>query len=313
MEAFEKPLNLNFLLKPTKIGLVVLLVIAVTILHYSTLHGKLGLHIPHRELYFIPILLASFWFGLSFGLVTSLTVSLIYAPHVFVNSELQSNFLPVVFQIVVFNLVAIMLGWLIDRGKRQQERILTVEKLAVLGRAAIAVGHEMKDLLGALKRIAGKMTGLKYKELDRDFEQEMMRLEQMVDILSSFVPAEPVQLFSHDLNETIWQRIEHHQRTAKKIGISIEAKLDEGGCPSRVNTEAIGWIIDQIIVNALEASSKGKTIYIRSERHGGTCRVEIEDEGSGIKPEHLPNIFKPFFTTKTRRFFKTCGPIHFFA
>ena len=26
--------------------------------------------------------------------------------------------------------------------------------------------------------------------------------------------------------------------------------------------------------------------------------MEIEDEGSGIKPEHLPNIFKPFFTTK---------------
>ena len=28
--------------------------------------------------------------------------------------------------------------------------------------------------------------------------------------------------------------------------------------------------------------------------------MEIEDEGSGIKPEHLPNIFKPFFTTKEK-------------
>jgi C4-dicarboxylate-specific signal transduction histidine kinase len=26
--------------------------------------------------------------------------------------------------------------------------------------------------------------------------------------------------------------------------------------------------------------------------------LEIEDEGSGIKPEHMPSIFKPFFTTK---------------
>jgi len=29
---------------------------SIGVLHYSTIHGKLGMHIPHRELYFIPIL-----------------------------------------------------------------------------------------------------------------------------------------------------------------------------------------------------------------------------------------------------------------
>ena len=298
MNTLYPPPKLALMLKPVKIGLIVLLVAVVTILHYSTTHGKLGLHIPHRELYFIPILLASYWFGLSFGLVTSLTVSLIYAPHVFIHDALKNNILPVSFQIVVFNLVAIMLGLLVEREKRRQEKFLITEKLAVLGRAALAVGHEMKDLLGALKRIAGQAKGKNYVEVERDFKIEMSRLEKMVDILLSFVTAGPIQLFSHDLNEIVLQRLEHHQKDAKKIGVKIDAKLDEGGCPSRVNTETIEWIIDQIILNALEVSSKGNTIRIRSERHGDNCRLEIEDEGSGIKPEHLTNIFKPFFTTK---------------
>jgi signal transduction histidine kinase len=298
MNPIDKPFKPKIMIKPVQIGLISMLIIVITLLHYGTLHGKLATHIPHRELYFIPILLASFWFGLSFGLVTSLTVSLIYAPHVFVHSALQGNFLPVVFQIVVFNLVALMLGWLTERGKRQQKKLIVVEKLVVLGRAAVAVGHEMKDLLGALKAIAGRIKESKDSNVLADFKNEMRRLEKMVDILSAFESSEHIQLFSHDVNETILNRIDHHQKLAKKSGITIEAHLDDYRCPSQVNIETVGRAIDKIIENALEVSSSRSTLYVRSERHGDNCRVEIKDEGPGIKPEHLSNIFKPFFTTK---------------
>jgi C4-dicarboxylate-specific signal transduction histidine kinase len=82
--------------------------------------------------------------------------------------------------------------------------------------------------------------------------------------------------------------------------LNLETDLDEKGCPSQVNVKTIGWVIDQIIKNALGVSSKGQTIRIRSIRNGDHCEIIIADEGSGIKPEHLPNIFKPFFTTKKK-------------
>lgn len=126
-------------------------------------------------------------------------IILLYAPHVFIHDALKNNLLPVSFQIAVFNLVAIMLGLLVEREKRQQEKVLIIEKLSVLGRAAVAVGYEMKDLLGALKRIAGQVKGMNSEEVERDFKFEMSRLEKMVDILSSFDTADTMQLFSHDL------------------------------------------------------------------------------------------------------------------
>jgi signal transduction histidine kinase len=289
---------MDSLIKPIKVGLIVILITIITVLHYGTIHGQLGQHIPHRELYFVPILLASFWYGLSFGLITSLTVSVIYAPHVFVHGELQNNLLPVSFQILVFNLVALMLGWLVERRKHQHKHLLDIEKLAVLGRAAIAVGHEMKDLLGTLKKMAGHAKELKYAELDKDFEQEMSRLERMVKILSSFNTVGPIQLFSNDLNSIARERLEHHAKAANKAGVNLETDLDDKGCPSQVNMETIGWVFDQIIKNALEVSTKGQTIHIRSLRRGDHCEMIIADEGPGIQPEHLQNIFKPFFTTK---------------
>ena len=78
----------------------------------------------------------------------------------------------------------------------------------------------MKDLLVALKRIAGQVKGMNSAEVNRDFRIEMSRLGKMVDILSSFATAGPIQLFSRDLNEMVLQRLEHHQTSAKKIGVN---------------------------------------------------------------------------------------------
>jgi|GEM_PF-6412034 len=43
-----------------KIGLIVVILAVIAIWHYSTIHREIELHIPHRELFFLPILLASF-------------------------------------------------------------------------------------------------------------------------------------------------------------------------------------------------------------------------------------------------------------
>jgi signal transduction histidine kinase len=284
--------------KPFKVAVVVMLVAIITALHYGTMHGRLELHILHRELYFIPILLACFWFGIKFGLVTSIVVSIIYVPQVYFLNTAHSPALTVGFQILIFNLVAIILGYLVDRQKRQHQEVLGVENMAVLGRAATAVGHEMQDLLAALKRLAGQAKEQKWSELERDFGGEMARLEKMVEILSSFAPKESVQLFSYDLNLIIREKLNEYKKTAKKAGVKLEAKLDENGCPSEVNIEKIGRVMDQILKNALEVTGAGKTIQIRSHRKGSYCTLEIEDEGPGIKPEHLSKMFTPFFTTK---------------
>jgi signal transduction histidine kinase len=58
------------------------------------------------------------------------------------------------------------------------------------------------------------------------------------------------------------------------------------------------------MLNALDALSleengkKKKRIHVDICREGEFLRVSIEDNGSGIAPEHLSRVFDPFFTTK---------------
>ena len=289
---------MNIQSNPFKIVLIAALIMIISVLHYGAIQGDLGLHILHRELFFIPILLGSFWFGLKFGLTTAVATSLIYAPHVFLYKDAHSSFLTVGSQILVFILVGVLLGWMVDRQRKQQQKFIRDKNLVVLGRAAAVVGNEMHDLLSALKNLSQKSSKLQCTELDGDFAQEMVRLEKMIDVITSFTPSEPANMISHDLNVIIQEHFEQYFNTAQKAGVLLKTDLDEDGCPSRVDPTRISRIIEDLIKNALEASGPGQSIQIRSRRGGNFCRVEVQDQGSGIRPEHLPKMFTPFFTTK---------------
>ena len=111
--------------RPTyiKAASIVILVFIITIVHYSAVRGHVEMHILHRELYFIPILMAAFWFGLKIGFTTSLIVCLIYTPHVFMYDDPHGRWLTVLSQILVFILVSIILGWMVDsERKKRKER-----------------------------------------------------------------------------------------------------------------------------------------------------------------------------------------------
>jgi signal transduction histidine kinase len=58
--------------------------------------------------------------------------------------------------------------------------------------------------------------------------------------------------------------------------------------------------MDNLIINAMEVSSTGRNITVSSDRLSDHCRVEVRDQGPGIRPEHLSKIFVPFFTTKEK-------------
>jgi hypothetical protein len=83
--SLDKPF---FLLKKTKLPLKALLEIGViggvvgfiTLLHYQTASDAGIRHVIFRELYFLPIILGGFWFGLRGGLLTALAISLLYGP-----------------------------------------------------------------------------------------------------------------------------------------------------------------------------------------------------------------------------------------
>lgn len=100
--------------------LIAILVALISAWHYSTNVHHPVLHILHRELYLIPIVLAAYWFGKKGGLTTSVTASLIFVPWIFMAHEPTfANQLNNVLEILSFNVVAYLLGIYRDARKAQ--------------------------------------------------------------------------------------------------------------------------------------------------------------------------------------------------
>jgi glucose-6-phosphate-specific signal transduction histidine kinase len=59
---------------------LLLTILSITVVHYLTRQEAIFVHVVFRELYFIPIILGGFWFGLKGGLITALIVSVLYLP-----------------------------------------------------------------------------------------------------------------------------------------------------------------------------------------------------------------------------------------
>ena len=110
-------MNLN----AVKMAVIIVLLAAVAVIHHLPIHGFLGTHILHRELFFFPIVLAGLWFGLKASLITGVAASIFYAQFFYHNIDSGRISIAVVgLQVAGFNLMALLTGWMVDRQRRQQ-------------------------------------------------------------------------------------------------------------------------------------------------------------------------------------------------
>jgi len=126
-----------------KIIVIAVLTVVITILFFGIRQNYHYGHIILRELYFLPILFGAFWFGIKGGLVTSIGISILYSPLIFMHWQ---NFAPddldKMLEVVLFNVVALVLGILRDREKRREK-----EKREAILALTGTVAHELNTPL----------------------------------------------------------------------------------------------------------------------------------------------------------------------
>jgi len=87
---------------------------------------------------------------------------------------------------------------------------------------------------------------------------------------------------------------------AERRGVFLETKLAEGSLFVAAGAEAVSDIASNLLVNALEASSRGGHVLVSAAANDGVGVLVVEDDGPGIPASAREKILQPFFTTKAQ-------------
>lgn len=116
-------------------------VVAITLLHYLTGLHFLPYHSIYRSLYYLPIAGAAVLGGLRGGLLVSAVISALYLPHVMMlGQELPGGLFDNLLEIVAFNFVAVLAGWLADTQRRQRHELAVLRGYLDAILASLPVG-----------------------------------------------------------------------------------------------------------------------------------------------------------------------------
>ena len=208
-------------------------------------------------------------------------------------------------------------GSVVLENSRQHRELQTRDRLAVLGRMAAGLAHEVKNPLGAIKG-AAQLLGEGGEEgvtsADHEFIsiilEEVDRLDRVVGSVLSYARPARGTLGEVDLGHVV-------ERTAKILEAEspdclLTVTIREDLPQVRADAEQLRQVLINLIRNAVQAMMGQGEVRIdvdlarsvRSTQQSGVVQswveISVKDDGPGIAPEVRQNLFVPFVTTKQR-------------
>jgi signal transduction histidine kinase len=183
-----------------------------------------------------------------------------------------------------------------------QAELVRRERLAILGQLAGGVSHELRNPLGVIKNSVYYLRMILPDEerlrrhlaiLDREVGTATRIITGMLDFARSTPPART----STDLSALAREAVE---RLIVPESSRVESDLVEGLEPVIIDSHQIGLVLDNLLLNAIQAMPDGGVVTVRTRPAGSRVEISVEDTGVGIAPEHLERIFEPLFTTKSK-------------
>ncbi len=189
----------------------------------------------------------------------------------------------------------------IERLHRTQ--MTRAEHAATLGELAAGLAHEIRNPLAG---IAGVMdivgrdlpASSPAQEVVKDVREEVLRINRIISDLLETARPKPPDCQLADLNQTVEHAVTVARQQVLTKPIKIQCVKMPDLPPIPHDTGQIHQVLLNLVLNAIQALDGPGSVTVRIDIQGPLAAVAVQDTGPGISPETLPNIFRPFFTTK---------------
>lgn len=197
----------------------------------------------------------------------------------------------------------------ITQRQQMEQRVRESERMAYIGQITTSLSHEIRNPLSAVKmnlqilKNHPKLRGNDGRRIDISV-REVMRLERILNQLLDFAKPLSMEFDLVDVNKLVVSCGELLEMKIKEEKMEIVTDLDPSLPRIRADAERLSQALINLMLNAIEASPVESQIRLKTRLlpDGGSPQalISVEDEGGGISESERGEIFKPFFTTKSK-------------
>jgi PAS domain S-box-containing protein len=194
------------------------------------------------------------------------------------------------------------------RQRDQEVRLQRSARLASVGEMASTLAHELNQPLMALSNFAVAARALAAQSappamlagaLDEIVEQSK-RASEIVKRVRAFINPQRAQYESLTIASVVTHAAALLTPELRRDGLALRLTLDDDDVRVRGDRVLLEQVLVNLIHNAMHAMHDRPrgSIELASRRVDQGVRISVIDEGPGIPPEQLDQIFAPFFTTR---------------
>ncbi|MBN1898739.1 MAG: PAS domain S-box protein [Spirochaetes bacterium] len=189
--------------------------------------------------------------------------------------------------------------------KKTQKKLLQSERLAVIGRMAAMVSHELKNPLAGMKISTYYLKHLlkgkdrKVETILRNINKEIDRSSNIISDILTLSRGFVLNKSTVDVNSLIEEVLSSIKKKMNFFDITIKLRLSK--LPKvRADKDKLTQVFINLIVNAREAMAGGGHLTIHTMMKNNKVEIAVTDTGVGISPDKMKKVFEPFFSDKVK-------------
>jgi len=194
----------------------------------------------------------------------------------------------------------------VTEQRKTQAALLRAEKLAVAGKLAASLAHEinnpMQTVVGCLGLAQEALEeGEDAGELLQVALEELRRVTRIVaDLRDLHRPPSPEERELTDVNALLEQVLTLSRKKCEQHRVEVTWSAAPGSLPVLVVPDRLKQVFLNLVLNAVDAMPGGGRLEVSAAmtRQPAGVRVTFADTGEGIPPDVLPRIFEPFYSGK---------------
>ncbi len=191
-----------------------------------------------------------------------------------------------------------------QKQKEDQQTLLRMERLSVMGETSAIVAHELRNPLVAIGGFArALLRNLPEDDSNRQYAQiiteETSRLERIIHDLLDFIRPQKMMRRNLSPDQVVHEVARKMHPMLQNASVELELDLQAGDTDVNCHPGEIQQVLQNLVFNAVQAQPDGGRIRISSRYLEGGVLIQTADDGPGIATDVADKMFSPFYTTKT--------------